>query len=235
MRSLHELAHGAEQIPLKFRQAGRVDQAGHDDLQAAGSDLVPCRASSPQKLASATFHVPPCRTAEPDWFFSTGVPLSRMSYVTLAWVADVTDTESTFADDAAASAELACALTAAESCWPSSSSVIRLATGSLGLKNAVQFAAIVFWVAVCPDAADGLLAGVLLAGVLAGTPVVAALVVGAAVLDELELLLLHAVSAAQAAHATSVTIIRLLPRGSFSLVMAFSSSAVLRSVTLRTR
>jgi hypothetical protein len=78
--------------------------------------------------------------------------------VTLAWVADVTVTDSTFADDAAVWAEPAWALTAAAKVWPSSSRAIRLATGSLGLKNAVQFAAIVFWAAVCPAAAGGLVA-----------------------------------------------------------------------------
>jgi hypothetical protein len=112
-------------------------------------------------------------------------------------VADVTVTEMTFAEVWAAVLDLAWALIAAASCGPFSSSATRRAAGSFGSKNAVQFAAIVFCVAVC---AAGLLAGVLAGAELAGAELAA--VVAGAELDELELLL-QAASTAHTAPASS--------------------------------
>jgi hypothetical protein len=54
-------------------------------LQAAGSDaeLPPFSSVSRlQKLVTPTFQVPACSTAVPFWFFSSGVPDTRMVYVT---------------------------------------------------------------------------------------------------------------------------------------------------------
>ena len=48
------------------------------------------RVSSPQKLASPTFQVPPWRTATPDWLDRAGEPPIRIEYLTVAWLDDHT-------------------------------------------------------------------------------------------------------------------------------------------------
>jgi hypothetical protein len=99
----------------------------------------------------------------------------------------------TFAEVWAAVLELAMLPSAEANCALSWSRPSRFEVGSLGSKNAVQFAAIAFWVAV-------LMA--VLAGVLAGAELVAG-AEGAVVPGELGLLLPQAARAAHTAHTRS--------------------------------
>jgi hypothetical protein len=151
-----------------------------------------------------------------------------MSKVTFACVAEVSATESTFADDCFAVDDEACDLIAAEkseACW---SRLVFVVTGVFGSKNATQLAAIVFFAAAAdipelPVAAGelaaieaGVLAAVLAGAVLAGAVLAGAVLAGAVAAGALlvaagalvvavllELLELHAARAAQAATATA--------------------------------
>ena len=120
-----------------------------------------------QKLASPTFQVPLTSTATPFWFESTGVPSSRMSYVTLAWVAEVTVTFVTLALAEDAPGKLAEAWIWEANFSPFWSRLIRLAIGVFGLKNAIQLAVICATAfpleAVEGEELDGAPAGVVLA------------------------------------------------------------------------
>jgi hypothetical protein len=98
--------------------------------------------SSPQKLATPTFQVPFCSTAVPVWFFSSGVPLTRISYFTVAWVGEVTVTLVTLAVASDARLEPDWLLMTDANVGPSWSSVTRLLSGVLALKKASQFAVI---------------------------------------------------------------------------------------------
>jgi hypothetical protein len=73
---------------------------------------------------------------------ATLVPAADRSYLTLAWVAEVTETESTFDVTAAASGLDANALIAAENCEPFSSSWTRLLFGVDELKKVFQLVVI---------------------------------------------------------------------------------------------
>jgi hypothetical protein len=148
--------------------------------------------------------------------------------MTLAEAADVTVTETTFAELAAAVLELASPVSAGASCWPFWSSASRFAPGSFGLKNAVQFAAIVFWVGVSVAAVAVVLAGVLAAAELDVAELdVAELDAAGGVVVELELL-----QAARAAHSaparsnfrSALTAVLRLPArlGAVSSAIAFS-------------
>lgn len=136
------------------------------DLQAAGSDaeLPPFSSVSRlQKLVTPTFQVPSWSTAEPFWFFSSGVPDTRMSYVT--WASDVVIivTLETCAVASAARPEPAWDLMIEENVDPSCSRLTRFATGVFALKKASQLVVISFWSAAVadePDDVDGLAAGV---------------------------------------------------------------------------
>lgn len=170
-------------------------------MQAAGSpDVLPefSRASRPQKLATPTFQVPFCRTAVPDWFFSSGVPLTRMSYVTLAWVAEVTATCVTLAVASDARPEPAWVLITDANCEPSCSSAMRLLIGVLALKNASQFVVMAVVVALEPELADGV------GELVAGADDVGAEVAGGDELEELGLLPPQAATVAASATAASV-------------------------------
>jgi hypothetical protein len=131
------------------------------------------RVSRLQKLASPTFQVPPMSTATPFWFDSTGVPSSRMSYVTLAWVAEVTVTFVTLALAEDAPGKLAEDRIFEANADPFCSRLIRLANGVFGLKNATQLVVISatafpLEVAVEGEELDGAAAGVVLALGLGG-------------------------------------------------------------------
>ena len=126
------------------------------DLQAAGSDEVLPPFSSvsrPQKLATPTFQVPSWSTAEPFWFFSSGVPDTRMSYVT--WASDVVIivTLETCAVASAARPEPAWDLMIEENVDPSCSRLTRFATGVFALKKASQLVVISFWSAAVAEPA----------------------------------------------------------------------------------
>jgi len=95
--------------------------------------------SSPQKLVTPTFQVPFCSTAVPVWFFSSGVPPTRMSYFTVAWVGEVTVTLVTLAVASDARLEPDWLLIPDANVGPSWSSVTRLLSGVLALKKASQF------------------------------------------------------------------------------------------------
>jgi hypothetical protein len=116
--------------------------------------------SSPQKLASPTFHTPFSRTATPVAPLATDWPAAVRSYFTFACVPEVSVTESTLADTADASGLLENAETAAAKEDPFCRSSTRLLLGVDELKNASQFAlicAVAGWVPA-PDVplADGL-------------------------------------------------------------------------------
>jgi len=78
--------------------------------------------SKPQKTSSPTFQVPFCSTAVPVCPLATGVPAAVRSYFTLAFVDEVTDTESTFDDTADAIGLLEKAVMAEANSEPFSSS-----------------------------------------------------------------------------------------------------------------
>jgi hypothetical protein len=72
------MCHGSVPPTICTRKSRRQPA----DWQAAGSDLVlppAFSASRPHRVAVPTFQVPSWRTATPDWFVSTGLPLSRRS------------------------------------------------------------------------------------------------------------------------------------------------------------
>jgi hypothetical protein len=114
-------------------------------LQAAGKpDVLPAFSiiSNPQKLATPTFQVPFWSTAVPVSFFSSGVPLTRMSYFTVAWVAELTVTFRTLAVAREARLEPDWLLMTDANCDPFSSSFTRLLFDVFALKNASQFVVI---------------------------------------------------------------------------------------------
>src|ERR1700741_4328623 len=98
--------------------------------------------SSPQKLATPTFQVPFWSTAVPVWFFSSGVPPTRMSYFTVACVAEFTVTFLTLAVARAARLEPDWLLMTEANCAPFCRSATRLLSEVLALKKASQIAVI---------------------------------------------------------------------------------------------
>jgi hypothetical protein len=168
-------------------------------LQAAGSDdeLPPFSSvSSPQKLTTPTFQVPSSYTAVPVWFFSSGVPATRIEYVTWACEDVVTVTFVTCAVASDARLDPAWDLMIEEKVDPSCSRLTRFATGVFALKKASQFAAISFWSAETADEpedvedADGAAAGDDADGLAAGV--------------ELLLLLPHAARPRPTMHASRI-------------------------------
>src|ERR1700752_2157213 len=98
--------------------------------------------SSPQKLATPPFQVPFWSSAVPVWFFSSGVPPTRMSYFTVACVAEFTVTFLTLAVARAARLEPDWLLMTEANCAPFCRSATRLLSEVLALKNASQLAVI---------------------------------------------------------------------------------------------
>jgi hypothetical protein len=149
--------------------------------------------SSPQKLASPTFHTPPSSTATPVSPLYTDMPPAVRSYFTLARVGEVTVTEVTLAVTADASGVAENAVTALARTCPFWSNWTRLLFGVDELKNSSQLVLIVATVAAEPPD-DELAVGVPNAVAVAAG---AELEAGAEV--ELELLLEQAVIAAASA------------------------------------
>lgn len=133
-------------------------------MQAVGSDFVlpPFSvASRPQKLWTPTFQVPSWYTAVPVWFFSAGVPATRIVYTTWACEDVITVTFVTCAEAEDARLDPAWDLMMDANVDPSCSRATRRVTGVFALKNATQFAAITFWSAEMADEveeADGVTA-----------------------------------------------------------------------------
>ena len=110
-------------------------------LQAAGTGG--CMLSRPQKLESATCHVPLVSTAWPAWPLSTGIPERSRFQVTLA-LEPLTVTAVTCAAVSFPWGELAWPARTAENFEPFSSKVTLVAVGVAGSKNVTQFVATVF-------------------------------------------------------------------------------------------
>ena len=99
--------------------------------------------SRPQKLASATCHVPLLSSAWPFWSLITGIPESSRFQVTLA-VEPVTVTAVTCAAVSFAWALVASPARTAENFEPFCSRLTFVAVGVAGSKNVTQFVATVF-------------------------------------------------------------------------------------------
>jgi hypothetical protein len=98
--------------------------------------------SRPQKTSSPTFQMPFCRTEDPLAPLATVVPIAARSYLTAAFVAEVSFTESTLDVTAAANGLDWKAPIAEVNCEPFSSNCTRLLFGVAGLKNAFQLVVI---------------------------------------------------------------------------------------------
>ena len=155
------------------------------------SNDAPCL-SRPQNTSSPTFHVPSWSTAVPVAPLATVVPAAVRSYFTVACVAEVSVTESTFEVTADASGLPENASTAEANVDPFCSNWTRLLFGVDELKNASQLAVIAATAAEEPPLVLGLADELFEAGAVVDDDVAGGVLV---VLGLLE----HAVTAAASA------------------------------------
>lgn len=112
--------------------------------------------SRPQKTLSPTFQMPFCRTEVPFWPLATVVPAAERSYFTVAWVDEVSVTESTLDVTAAAMGLAAKEVIAEENSEPFCSNCTRSLFGVEELKNLFQLVVISETALAVPPLAAGL-------------------------------------------------------------------------------